>query len=240
MFVSVWKCCLLSLLLSLETALCQLHGAKCHSVFPLPWKHLPLQCLPAEEYTHIHTHTQRQAAWIAVIPYLVTESGYPFDFPLLLRPSDKSYTLYLHTLKLSFWRDQEISLREIQLHVCKSHDKKLTRVFFFLLLLSEWRLKATSRPLHPPFSCERRISLQPSDEVATATAGPCATVDVLWPLCRLRGSRGRPSLWQHGHLTLAPNLPSACLGTKTFRRHRCCCTRLLKNTLKRTIKSNYR
>lgn len=75
-FVGVWECC--CLFPSLETVLCQLHSAKCHSVFPLPWKHLPLQCLPAEEYTH--THTQKAGrlkstysllgnrVWVAIWP----------------------------------------------------------------------------------------------------------------------------------------------------------------------------
>lgn len=147
--------------------------------------------------------------------------------------------LYFYILK------KEMSFMYIQPHACKSHVQKLT--VFLLVILSEWRLTPPTCPPLPTFSCERRISLQPNYEVATVTAGPCATVDVLWPLHHLHGSWGRPLPWQHGHLTLAPHLPSAFLSTKTFRRHRCCCTRLLKKTnkqenqeLKKTMNSNYR
>lgn len=68
---------LLSLLPSLETALCQLHSAKCHSVFPLPWKHLPLQCLPAEEYTHTHTKAGRLKSTYSLLGNRVWVSVWP-------------------------------------------------------------------------------------------------------------------------------------------------------------------
>lgn len=197
----------------------------CHSSI-----HQPIQ-------THTHAKSGPLKSTYSLLGNRVGVSVWPLPTLYCSVPCNKSHILYVHTLKLSSWR--EYWLRNLTLlHFTDINFMSVNHATIkFMCFFFSFRMMAdgSSHPHPPPrlsFSWDCRISLQPSDEVATATAGPCAAADVLWPPCRLWGSQGQPSPWQHGHLTLAPNLPSAFPGTKTFRRHRCCCTRLLKIFLK--------
>lgn len=81
-----------------------------------------------------NTHTRTKA----LIPYLVTEWGYPFDLLHLssIAPLDKSHILYIHTPILSFRGEDSVRFNIMSV----DHLTRNSLVFSFsllLLLLSE-------------------------------------------------------------------------------------------------------
>lgn len=198
-FICVWECCFSCR----HWRLCQLLCTKCHSGF-FPSVKAPATSAPTSWGTHTRLHTRTKAGCLkSTYTLLGNKVGRP-----LLACSCHLFSIF----SFSLWRTL--------------YDMKLM-FFSCLVILTEWRLMG---PLNPPTPPPQNVGFCWSQvtEVTTATAGLCATVNVLWPLCCLGGSWGRLLPWQHGHLTLAPNLPSSFLSTKTLRRHHCCCTRWLK------------